>query len=143
MAYNNARAMISARTTAPSASDMLSLSTNFIAMTAAPVVIFIDFFVQIHVFARMRMTLNLQMPKAQQDYYYSYARQNFVNFSDEEDSERVDFLIQARAHACTFPWETKWQKSSTSSSKHSSADLRSVCTCNFEYCVRHTIEYQC
>jgi hypothetical protein len=34
------------------------------------------------------------MPKAQQDYYYSYARQNFINFADEEDPARIDFLIQ-------------------------------------------------
>ena len=35
-----------------------------------------------------------QMPKAQQDYYYSYARQNFVSFSDEDDPERIHFLIE-------------------------------------------------
>ena len=35
-----------------------------------------------------------QMPKAQQDYYYSYARQNFVSFSDEDDPERINFLIE-------------------------------------------------
>ena len=34
------------------------------------------------------------MPKAQQDYYYSYARQNFVSFSDEDDPERIHFLIE-------------------------------------------------
>ena len=34
------------------------------------------------------------MPKAQQDYYYSYARQNFVSFSDEDDPERINFLIE-------------------------------------------------
>ena len=38
-----------------------------------------------------------QMPKAQQDYYYSYARQNFVSFEDEEDPERINFLIEVRA----------------------------------------------
>ena len=34
------------------------------------------------------------MPKAQQDYYYSYARQNFVSFSDEDDPDRINFLIE-------------------------------------------------
>ena len=40
-----------------------------------------------------------QMPKAQQDYYYSYARQNFVSFADEEDPERINFLIEVRVRA--------------------------------------------
>ena len=41
--------------------------------------------------------LFVQMPKAQQDYYYSYARQNFVSFSDEDDPERVGDLIEVPA----------------------------------------------
>jgi len=37
------------------------------------------------------------MPKAQQDYYYSYARQNFISFSDEDNPERVGALIEVPA----------------------------------------------
>ena len=43
-----------------------------------------------------------QMPKAQQDYYYSYARQNFINFADEEDPERVNFLIERGQEHISF-----------------------------------------
>ena len=43
------------------------------------------------------LTLGTQMPKAQQDYYYSYARQNFVNFADEDDPARIDLLLQVFA----------------------------------------------
>ena len=41
------------------------------------------------------------MPKAQQDYYYSYARQNFVNFADEDDPERVNFLFEVSLARCS------------------------------------------
>jgi len=41
--------------------------------------------------------LFVQMPKAQQDYYYSYARQNFISFSDEDNPERVGALIEVPA----------------------------------------------
>ena len=44
-----------------------------------------------------------QMPKAQQDYYYSYARQNFVSFADEDDPERINFLIEVRVRAHSRP----------------------------------------
>jgi hypothetical protein len=42
------------------------------------------------------------MPKAQQDYYYSYARQNFVSFSDEDDPERINFLIEVVCMCCVY-----------------------------------------
>mmetsp|Transcript_1216 Transcript_1216/g.2035 ORF Transcript_1216/g.2035 Transcript_1216/m.2035 type:complete len:249 (+) Transcript_1216:1-747(+) len=43
---------------------------------------------------RRVLRLSKTMPKAQQDYYYSYARQNFISFSDEDDPERVGALIE-------------------------------------------------
>ncbi|KAJ1470663.1 hypothetical protein T484DRAFT_1846886 [Baffinella frigidus] len=46
---------------------------------------------------RRCVKLTHMMPKAQSDYYYRYAKQNFINYDREDDPEHISFLV-TRGH---------------------------------------------